>query len=100
PNACPQINLYYGYPGRWLDNTSGVNVLSMGKGLRTLTPPPSEFRYTEQDYYVVNRASVLQDYWRFPYRVQPEFVLEFRGYAQAWVFRGDRLRAAGFQFEL
>ncbi len=51
------------------------------------------------DYYVINRQAITGGLLRdFP-AIQPEFDVRYRGYAMAWVFRGDRLRAADYRFQ-
>lgn len=55
-------------------------------------------RYSASDYFLVNRTCFVTRCASFPVGVQPEATLDFRGYVQAWVYRGDRLRDAGFRW--
>jgi hypothetical protein len=55
-------------------------------------------KYDDTEYYLLNRSCIVQRNWLFPQRAAPEFVLSYRGFVQAWVFRGDKLRAAGYRF--
>ena len=52
--------------------------------------------YTEDDFFIVNRASVIQNDSKFPTGIQPYATIEFSGYVQAYIFRGDVLNEAGF----
>jgi hypothetical protein len=94
---CTSLNLYSAYPGSWLASGDEFTVRLMPFGDSWLRE--QEYGYTNHDYYVLNRSSIVQKFQRFPTNVQPEFVLAFRGYVQAWVFRGDHLQDAGFRFE-
>jgi hypothetical protein len=60
-------------------------------------PPP---RYTEHEYFLLNRLGCVQQVPpSFPEKVKPVFTIGFRGYTQAWVFRGDQLRGAGYKID-
>jgi hypothetical protein len=107
PPGCDKFNLYDGYPGFWLDAPPRVRQTVMLDSIWQLIQRASpayhfsdrqEFQYTDHDYYVLNRSSIVQANWEFPTKVPPEFAIEFRGYAEAWVFRGDRLLAANVRF--
>ncbi|WP_207681604.1 hypothetical protein [Desulfonema magnum] len=98
---CDDVRLYYIFPGDWLDAKIPVKVLSM---LR------NELRFTKNDYYVITRSAFMYDgikYLKFetvrppahkkknPLNfdvVPPEFVINYRGYHQSWIFRGDQLK--------
>ncbi|MDM8523477.1 hypothetical protein QUF80_08910 [Desulfococcaceae bacterium HSG8] len=99
--ACEDIRLYYLYPGQWLDAEIPIKLFSVVF---------YESRLTKNDYYVINRAGVIYGgvkYVDFEVAragkydrasglnfevVPPEFTISFRGYTQAWIFRGDQLR--------
>jgi hypothetical protein len=87
---CNEITLYSIYPGAWIEPDKQIKSVSCCR--------PGEQPMTNADYYVINRSAAVQGY-PFPYEVEPEFVIAFRGFVQAWVFRGDRLAAAGFALQ-
>ncbi len=89
--AAPPPTLYVAYYAAWLNPSSNVMVKPLGKNIRAI-------RYEADEYFLVNRSAYVQNARTFPRDVQPEAVIDFRGYVQAWIFRGDRLKAAGFQF--
>jgi hypothetical protein len=98
---CDNIRLYYLYPGDWLDARIPVKIFSMIRG---------DLRFTKNDYYIINRASInyggtsrlkfeaVQPFMdngikRLNFEAfEPDFTISFRGYTQAWIFRGDRLK--------
>jgi hypothetical protein len=90
---CSSIHLYTAWSGFWLDEDTEIASTIFRH------TQPDEYSYTEFDYYVVNRSTVLIDLFPFPANVEPVFVISYRGYTQAWVFRGDDLQEAGFRFE-
>ena len=91
--SCESITLYYFYPGQWLNENKRISVAPALGRLAKIG-----LSYTKADYYVMNRSAVVQESAPFPDNVKPVFVIGFRGYAQAWVFRGDQLDAAGCRF--
>ena len=105
--AEPQ-NLYTVYPGEWLNTKTNIKTiqlpipLEIGKpSAQTLIPSSANLSmYANSDYYVINRSSVVQGYCELPAGVEPAFVISFRGFIQAWVFRGDQIKAAGYRFNL
>lgn len=48
--------------------------------------------FTENDYYVVNRAAVITGGLDFLTDKRPIWTLEFRGVPQAWLYRGSDLK--------
>lgn len=89
---CNLIRLYVRYQGEWLNEDTEITVL-LHKSLLA----QEEFLYPETDYYVLNRLAIAQAVEKFPVEVEPTFVISFRGYITAWVFRFDQLKAAGYQ---
>jgi hypothetical protein len=85
------VVLYVAYFCDWLNPSPRLDV-------RPLAEHMAELQYSPTEYYLLNRSAVVQRMWAFPDNTTPEFVLSYRGYVQAWVFRGDKLRAAGFAF--
>jgi hypothetical protein len=104
---CASLRLHLAYPGYWLVERPDVRQVLMGEFMKGMSHRgmldelfvKDDFQYTAQDYYILNRASIVQQAWKFPTAVPPDFVVEFRGFVEAWVFRGDRLQAANFHFE-
>jgi len=85
------IRLYHNFYGAWIGNQGNISVLDMADH----TVPLS---YTGRDYYIVDRLSVVQDWLAFPGGITPRFTIGARGFAQAWVFRGDDLAMVRFAF--
>jgi hypothetical protein len=83
---CNDVRLYYSYRGGWLDAEIPVKTFWMLRDFPF-------FRFTENDYYIINRASVMYGHIRdIDFKsVKPFFTIDYRGYTQAWVFRGDEL---------
>jgi hypothetical protein len=85
------IRLYHNFYGAWLGDRGGISVLDMADHSVPLS-------YTGRDYYIVDRLSVVQDWLAFPDKITPRFTIGARGFAQAWVFRGDDLARVRFTF--
>lgn len=83
-----KITLIYFYPGAYFGNDRVAIVQN------THAAP----RYTESEYFVVSKLSVVEGLSKFPSEVPAEFALGGLGQPYAWVYRGDRLRQAGFAF--
>lgn len=79
---------------RWLEEGQPIEVIEYQRDL-------PETVYTADTYFVVNRLCFVTQAQcgEFPAGVWPEATLDFRGYVQAWVFRGDRLKEAGFHWK-
>lgn len=54
--------------------------------------------YTEDDFFIVTRASVLQNQTKLPEDIDPYATIDYAGYIQAYIFRGDTLDKGGFRF--
>jgi hypothetical protein len=91
---CGAITLYSVYSGEWLDEETEIRWLPLWR------TSPGDLGYTEFDYYIINRNSVIQGregVESLP-DTEPVFVIAYRGEITAWVYRGDRLREIGFAF--
>ena len=75
-----QINLYTFYPSVWINMPNYFNIRYF-----------PDIGFTNSDYYIINRASVFQDGLVIK-DIEPLFTLSYRGFVQAWVYRGDQLR--------
>lgn len=81
---CTDVRIYCAYAGDWLFPPSSIQVFCSGMGNQP------EFRFSDQDFYVINRSYVVQGGF-FPAKAEPFLTIDFRGFVQAWVFRGDEL---------
>ncbi|MBN1128127.1 MAG: hypothetical protein JXA71_04040 [Chitinispirillaceae bacterium] len=86
-----RLNLYHNFYGAWLGDHHGIRVIDM-------SDRSARLKYTDSDYYIVDRLSVVQDWLAFPEGIEPEFTIAARGFVHAWVFRGDRLAAGRMEF--
>lgn len=77
-----KVRLYTNYPGGWLRRKPNISIIE-------ITDTTSLFSYGEHDYYLFNRMGVTQSHLPFPDTVKPFMTLDFRGFVQAWVFRGS-----------
>ncbi len=93
PPQCGNIKLHTSYAGIWLDPTFD----SMG-WVSVYTQEGTSISYTENDFFIVTRASILQNTTRFPENVPVYGTIEYGSYVQAYVFRGDVLNEYGFAF--
>jgi hypothetical protein len=80
------------YDGEWVKKNPPIEEHLL------LQTPAAEIGYTDHDYFLMNRTFVICGAAR-PEAVKPEFVLSFRGFEQAWVYRGDRVQAAGYAWD-
>jgi hypothetical protein len=93
-DGCPETHIYLPYGGEWLaapETIDTTNIVFSSIGEETIP-------YTESDYYVLNRVSLAYHFINQPHNIDPVYIIDFRGYEQAWVYRGDQLKAAGFTF--
>jgi hypothetical protein len=74
------VNIYEFKLGEWLTNNK-MMVINSGK-----------YGFTKSDYYIVNRLVITQGISFFFENIEPLFTLSYRGYEQAWVYRGDQLK--------
>ena len=58
----------------------------------------SDVVYDSCTLFLVSRYNFLVDSVPFPRIVAPLFTISYRGYQQAWVWRGDALKKAGVSF--
>ncbi|MFW5785195.1 MAG: hypothetical protein ACOCW1_03325 [Chitinispirillaceae bacterium] len=77
-----KVRLYTNYKGDWLRRKPNIPIIE-------ITDTTSLFSYGEHDYYLLNRMGITQSQSPFPDTVEPVMTLEFRGFVQAWVFRGS-----------
>jgi hypothetical protein len=77
------FRLFTVYPGDWLqsDQTIVTDWLRLAPYLS----------FTENDYYVLNRAAAMTGEFHFLTDKKPIWTLEFRGVPQAWLYRGSDL---------
>ncbi|MBK9078031.1 MAG: hypothetical protein IPL91_02325 [Hyphomicrobium sp.] len=85
---CGYITLYLLPNGLWLPGPQSIH----------LKPWPrrgSQFNATDTDFYLFSRLRLIQSKRPMP-DIEPDFVVEHRGYVLGWIFRGDRLSASGY----
>lgn len=85
------LRIYYSYTGEWINSGSIVSIYSI------YNPGFTDFnynimRYTELDYYVMNRTTIFAQAGIYLKDVKPIFTLSYRGFIQAWIYRGDQLK--------
>lgn len=78
----------YGLTGTWLPGPATIKIEP--------TIPGNPGKMTRTDYYLVSRLTLIQR--RSIPEIAADFVVSYRGYVQAWVYRGDRLLASGYRF--
>jgi hypothetical protein len=87
---CDSLALHPVHYGLWLAIPEPVRIV-----------PWDDIRGREPmgatDYYVVNRSFLIQGVVPVP-TIAPDFTVAARGYGMAWIWRGDRLAAAGYTF--
>jgi hypothetical protein len=77
------IHIYQVYSGVWLVPPNFIQS-------ETRSDQP---KLTKSDYYIINRSSIVQGY-SSPFKdLEPILVLSYRGYIQAWLYRGDQLKS-------
>ncbi len=85
---CSEVTLYALHPGLWLPGPRAIRIVTFDK---VGDDPPFDAR----SYYIVNRLYLIQKVHPVPH-IAADFTVRYRGYALAWVFRGDRLAQAGY----
>ncbi|MDR6874163.1 hypothetical protein J2Y55_005196 [Bosea sp. BE125] len=91
--ACADIGIWSVYNGRWFPG-SRLGVKQHGGGFfadDAWSPSPGT-------YYVLNRQLVVGGLLTTFPTIPPDFVVRYRGFGMAWVYRGDRLRNSGYRF--
>jgi hypothetical protein len=78
---CDSIKLYTNYQGGWLMRKPPVKIIKMDTC--------HNFTYSNNDYYIFNRMGVSETSLPFPDTVGPYITVEFRGFVQAWIFKGS-----------
>lgn len=85
--ACGDLTLHMMSSGSW-PGRHAIKVLPLD---------PSKVLDSKRDYYIVNRLYLIQNFFAVP-PIEPDYRVSFRGYDMAWIYRGDRLAAAGYSF--
>lgn len=75
------IRIHFIYKGAWLTAPDYFSIFPIG----------INDYYTKNDYYIINRFALIQDFCSFPQKTQPLFTIDFSGFTQAWIYRGDHL---------
>jgi len=88
---CHDVRIYCNYASDWLFAPPAFQI-------RCSAPwAENDYRYTDQDYYVLIRTMIIQG-GNFPSQIKPLFTVSFRGFTEAWIYRGDQLKDLQFQF--
>jgi hypothetical protein len=82
---CNEVTLHLTSSGRWLPGPTSIRLEASG-----------EPRLDEKTFVAMNRLYLIQAKYNIP-AIEPDFVASYRGFALGWVFRGDRLAAAGYR---
>ncbi|MCB8819912.1 hypothetical protein [Microvirga rosea] len=86
--GCSKVVLRpFSYHGRWLPGSKDIKI-------EATFQVGQDGKMTANDYYVASRLGLLQ-LSNIP-QIPPDFVVSYRGFVQAWAWRGDRLKAAGY----
>lgn len=97
-NYSENLIIYCNYPGKYLRINDKKITVYCPDWWHEKFPTP-EAKYTKNEYFLLSRIGCILEYPPFfPEGIEPLFTIKFRGYIQAWVFRGDLLSAAGFKF--
>jgi len=94
--ACEKISLYPFYTGRWLARPGDIPITISVNQAGGVVYPESGPPTTPYDYYLFNRNAISQGLVTLPDNLEPEYTLAYQGYAIAWLYRGDKLAAAGY----
>jgi hypothetical protein len=89
-HPCGEITLYAMNSGLWLPGPSKIHLDSF---TNVNDAPPLD----SKSFYIVDRLYLIQDVFNIP-NIDADLAIEYRGYALAWIFRGDRLAASGYTF--
>jgi len=93
------FRLFTAYLGDWLTpDRATKNPALIGDNIKlettewVETAPLEGLSFTENDYYIVNLASVINGRFLFPKDKKPFWTIEYRGVPEAWVFRGSDIK--------
>ena len=89
-HPCSEITLYAMNSGLWLPGPSKIHLDSF---TNVKDAPPLD----SKSFYIMDRLYLIQDVFNIP-NIDADLAVEYRGYALAWIFRGDRLAASGYNF--
>ena len=84
---CGDVTLHVMSSGRWLPGPMSIRLKAFG-----------EPEFDARTFVVLSRLYLIQNRYNIPV-IEPDFVASYRGYALAWVFRGDRLAASGYKLK-
>jgi hypothetical protein len=90
---CSNVGVWSVYNGRWYPKP-GSQVYQRGGGFFA----DDAWSSSPDTYYVVNRQLIVGGLLKTFPAITPDFVIRYRGFAIAWVYRGDRLKSSGYRF--
>jgi len=92
-----EIRLYFPYFGKWINSNKAITIYDFyttgdWRAEHFDTSFVKLMHFTESDYLLVNRAAIIRGIIPFFKDVKPIFTISYRGYTQAWVYRGDQIK--------
>lgn len=78
------FRLFTAEQGRWLQQDPSYASFIISSA--------PQLSFTENDYYLVNRAAIMAIDFDFLRAEKPVWVLEYRGVPEAWLYRGSDLK--------
>lgn len=99
-NSCKDTRIFFNFAGKWNLMANGIYIPLHFKYVNTFIPTSEQAGgYDENDYFIVNRSALISKVPKnFPNDMVPYDTVNYRGYIQAWVFRGDQLNEKNFSF--
>lgn len=88
--ATNAIRIYHINGGDWIDSSNVVKAIYNWDQLEPEMRKPNKL--TKSDYLVISKSSVALNVTKIFKDIKPFLVLSYRGYIQAWVYRGDQLK--------
>jgi hypothetical protein len=88
------VRIYHNYFGEWLFRKNKASLLLMD------TLESKDYRYSGNDFYILNRMAISISELPFPETTTPVFSVSYRGFTEAWVFRGSDLAKNNFHFPI
>ncbi|SEG80228.1 hypothetical protein SAMN04488115_11616 [Bosea lathyri] len=90
---CRNVRIWSVYKGRWFPR-AGTRVQPLEGGFFA----DKDWASGPDIYYVMNRQLLVGGLLSAFPSIEPDFVIQYRGFAMAWVYRGDRLKSSGYHF--
>lgn len=85
------IHIYH-YHGQWINSSNFITSSYYPVDVELTTRILKTLRFTKSDYYIVDRTGLSLQRGFFFKDVEPTFIISYRGFVQAWVYRGDHIK--------